>query len=199
MAAGREGSNEDLVALCHDLRQYVTAGRLLADLPDHQHLEEETRRRFGLIKTTFEHAATLLEQALEGVPSSGPVDLLDLVQDCVQVARIRHPVAMEVAQEPGVVGCESLPLHRAVDNMLDNAIRAAGPSGRILVRVGVDDGHSFVEVVDDGPGFARMPGASGHGLSVVAEAVQGCGGRLNIESGPGPGTTIRLTLARIEP
>jgi signal transduction histidine kinase len=49
-------------------------------------------------------------------------------------------------------------------------------------------------VADEGAGFGRISAGTGQGLHVVDSAVRASRGRLVISSGPGPGTTVRLTL-----
>jgi signal transduction histidine kinase len=189
---------EELAALCHDLRQCVTAGLLLTELPSENHLDKETRRRFDLIHQTLSHAGALLEQAtVEEAPKRWLIDLVELTEQCADVAEFRHKVrVLNETSQPAVVSADPILLQRAIDNMIDNAGRAAGEHGAVLIRVGDAADDVWVEVVDDGPGFGRIEHGTGQGLSVVSTAVHDCGGRLEITSGPGPGTAVRVTLPR---
>jgi signal transduction histidine kinase len=93
--------------------------------------------------------------------------------------------------------CGELPLsvqttaYFVVAEALTNASKHAH-SGRIEVRVAVGDGHTMVEVRDDGSGGARP--ARGSGLSGLADRVSALGGTLEIESPVGVGTTIRARI-----
>lgn len=190
----------ELATLCHDLRQCVTAGLLLSHMPNDDLLDGETRRRFSLIQQTLGHAADLLEAATEEpghAPRQELLDLSELVQECTTVAEFGHKVRFvsDVEEAPLVSGDPVL-LHRAVNNMIDNAARAAGRDGDVVARVGTDAGQTWVEVVDDGPGFGEIEHGTGQGLSVVSTAARTCGGRLEIASGPGPGTTVRMSFPR---
>ncbi|HEX6246789.1 MAG TPA: HAMP domain-containing sensor histidine kinase [Nocardioidaceae bacterium] len=194
----QRGPHDDRVhalsTLCHDLRQYVSAGLLLTTVPDGADLDEETRRRFDLLHQTLSHAADLLEStSATAIPRLATMNLGEVAQECVDVAEFGHKVRFvsEVTRPPLVDG-DPLLLHRALGNMIDNAGRAAGEAGDIVVRVGSDSGQAWVEVVDDGPGFGEISHGSGQGLSVVSSTARSCGGRLEISSGPGPGTTVRL-------
>jgi signal transduction histidine kinase len=187
----------DFNTLCHDLRQCVTAGLLLSQLPKDDLLDAETRRRFELIRQTLAHAGELLESARDEEPKSWLLDLSELVEECAAVAEFSHKIRMErEVTEPVMVVGDPLLLHRAIDNMIDNAGRAAGESGHIVIRLGAAGDESWVEVADDGPGFGRIEHGTGHGLAVISSAVQACDGRLEISSGPGPGTAVRVTLPR---
>lgn len=196
--AHEEDEARDFNTLCHDLRQCVTAGLLLSQLPKDNLVDTETRRRFELIQQTLAHAGELLESAKEDEePKSWLVDLSHLVTECSAVAEFSHKIRVELdSAEPVLVAGDPLLLHRAIDNMIDNAGRAAGQSGDIVIRLGTTVAEAWVEVADDGPGFGRIEHGTGQGLAVISAAVQACDGRLEISSGPGPGTAVRVTLPR---
>ena len=85
-----------------------------------------------------------------------------------------------------------LGLLRIIQEALHNAVRHARAS-RIVVRLG----SSGVEITDDGVGFEprRAELRSRHlGLTSMEERARELGGRLEIRSAPGAGTTVRLTV-----
>lgn len=202
---GRQGTQRQstdlpnrIEALAHDLRQCIMAGLLLAELPSKNHLDQETRRRLDLLRQTLSYARTLLEQVRTAEPPEHWVlDLADLAEQSAILAEYRHQVrVLDESCGRAMVCAEPVLLQRAVDNLIDNASRAAGECGAVVIRVGASDDEAWLEVVDDGPGFGRIEHGSGQGLSVVSSAVQDCNGRLQITSGPGPGTTVRMILPR---
>jgi signal transduction histidine kinase len=77
-------------------------------------------------------------------------------------------------------------------------INAARHGGARCITVELRDDPSLcLSVRDDGRGFdvARASGAPGRqGLKGMAERVQGIGGELSIESEPGRGTEVRVTV-----
>jgi signal transduction histidine kinase len=101
-------------------------------------------------------------------------------------------------------------------NLLINAYEAMGGTGRIVItgeRTRLADGSGdgrdavLVEVTDDGPGmppdisdkvfdpfFTTKAQGSGLGLAIVRKIVDAHDGRLDLQTAPGLGTTIRLTL-----
>jgi signal transduction histidine kinase len=101
-------------------------------------------------------------------------------------------------------------------NLMTNAYEAMNGRGRIAIsaaRVRLEDGEDGreavrVDVADDGPGippdvadkvfdpfFTTKPQGSGLGLAVVRKIVDAHDGRLDLlQTGPGLGTTIRVTL-----
>ena len=84
---------------------------------------------------------------------------------------------------------------RIVHEALHNSLRHAS-AGQIKVRLGLE----AVEISDDGIGFEpdRADLRSRHlGLTSMEERARELGGRLEIRSSPGAGTTVRLDLATI--
>jgi signal transduction histidine kinase len=85
-----------------------------------------------------------------------------------------------------------------ITNLVDNAVRAAGPTGR--VRLGVHPARSVgqdvvIDVVDDGPGFPfGPPGSSLRGLELVNRLLTACGGRLELHEAAPHGTRARVVL-----
>ncbi|HEY3006430.1 MAG TPA: HAMP domain-containing sensor histidine kinase, partial [Kribbellaceae bacterium] len=192
-------SGAGLQRLCHDLRQFVGAGLLLSRMPGDDDLSEEVRHRLDLIHQQFASIAELVaaetaERAAEP-PKDWILDLVELVDECVRVVQLTHRVTVDVTAVPAAAayGDPAL-LRRAVSNVLDNASRAAGHAGKVTVQVGTDDDETWLEVSDNGAGFGRIKRGTGHGLQVVNSAVRASRGRLEISSGPGPGTTVRLRL-----
>jgi signal transduction histidine kinase len=86
--------------------------------------------------------------------------------------------------------------------LVGNAVRHAG-AGRIEVAVGLRDRELVLTVGDDGRGMRRGSRAAalraGHiGLASAAERVELAGGRLDIASAPGKGTTVTARLPAVD-
>jgi signal transduction histidine kinase len=183
---------DQLKRLCHDLRQYVAAGLLLSEPRAGQ---DPGQTRMTLIHQQFTAIAELLAAEFDRGHDTGTVNLSQLVTECADVVRLTHRGRITVIRSKQVlVDGEQALFRRAVGNLLDNACRAAGPNGTVTVKVGIDVDEAKVEVADDGAGFGGIASGTGHGLQVVAAAVRACKGRLEISSGPGVGTTVRLCV-----
>jgi len=87
-----------------------------------------------------------------------------------------------------------LVVYRVAQEALSNAARHSG-AGRVEVRLRRTDGGDVVlEVTDDGRGFAFDESQRGLGIGGMRERALLIGAELAIESRPGRGTTVRLTV-----
>jgi two-component system sensor histidine kinase UhpB len=86
-----------------------------------------------------------------------------------------------------------LVVYRVAQEALSNAARHSG-AGRVDVRLRRRGDDVELEVADDGRGFAFDESEGGLGLAGMRERALLIGGELTIESRPGRGTTVRLTV-----
>jgi two-component system nitrogen regulation sensor histidine kinase NtrY len=143
-------------------------------------------------------------------PRLAPTDLRELVERVLVLYRAR---AASVRIETGLA--EGLPLvpadrdllARALGNLVANALEAMPEGGTLSVKTrAVVDGVAL-EVSDTGPGlteeqrtrlftpyYTTKKGGTGLGLAIVQGIVSDHGGRIQVESAPGAGTTFTLVL-----
>ncbi len=152
-------------------------------------------RRLESIRQVFRAMGELVRPAApDGIPGWG-FDVAHLVDECVGALGLAHDARLALLTEPPTFAFgDPVLLRRAVTNALDNAVRAAGRSGHLLVRVGHVPGTALVEISDDGAGFGQIPSVTGYGMSIIDRALRASHGRLEISSGPGPGTTVRMLI-----
>jgi two-component system sensor histidine kinase UhpB len=86
-----------------------------------------------------------------------------------------------------------LVVYRVAQEALTNAARHS-EAQQIAVRLRRTDGGVELEVADDGRGFAFERSEQGLGIGGMRERALLVGGELRIESRPGRGTTVRLSL-----
>ncbi len=199
----------DLAGLVHDLRQPVAAIRFVlgalcgrVDLPGDvpalvDQLDTYARWMSDLLRLPMADPHGSDGADREAGTASGPhlSDLGTVAAVAASAAGQAH-MARLVLEPLGTatVLVDETDLRRALGNLLDNAFRAAGPSGTVRVRVGTGDGIGFVTVDDDGPGFGRVESGSRLGLSLVAELALSVGGRLEFSGSDLGGVRTRLQL-----
>jgi two-component system, OmpR family, sensor kinase len=119
---------------------------------------------------------------LEARPNRVPSDLAAITLPLVEQARARAPQATITleADEDTTVSGDPDALERVLRNLIDNALAAIQPAGRIAVQLRRQDGYVQALVTDDGPGvpeqqrqriferFVRLdPSKPGHGLGLA--------------------------------
>ena len=148
-----------------------------------------------------------------------PVDLRAVAADAVHDVRAvapEHVVRLDGAADVPLVTGDEARLRQVVGNLVGNAVAHTPPGTTVDVRVVAEGGGVRVDVRDDGPGmppevaarvFERFfradssrtrTGAattgSGLGLSIVAALVAAHGGRVEVASTSGRGTTFTVRL-----
>ncbi|MEN8374067.1 MAG: sensor histidine kinase [Gemmatimonadota bacterium] len=103
-------------------------------------------------------------------------------------------VRVRVADHAPVPQRAQLTLYRAGEEALANAVRHADPS-EIVLSLSESDEHLVLEVVDDGVGFEPDPGRGrGLGLLWMEQRARALGGTSTIDSAPGRGTRVRVSV-----
>ena len=207
----------------HELRTPVTSLRTnLEVLRANPDLDGERRAQLLARATAQTEELTALMNDLIDLargdaadPARDPIRLDELVEEAVERAA-RHAPAQHFAmdlEETTVVGSPPR-LARAVNNLLDNAVRFNAPGAPIEVRLR----HGELIVRDHGPGFdaAELPhvfdrffrgarsrerSGSGLGLAIARQAAGAHGGSLAAANAPGGGAllTLRLPVAARAP
>jgi len=147
------------------------------------------------------------------------LEVRSLLGGCCIAARDAEPCGEKSLRFEVMPGAEAIQsdrqaLAKVIAKLLSNAIKFTGPHGNILLRASPAAGQAIVlEVIDDGIGIApaalknvatafsqvrggstRRHEGSGLGLYLANRLMLLLGGRLEIESKPGAGTTVRLAI-----
>jgi signal transduction histidine kinase len=114
---------------------------------------------------------------------------------------------LELAAGGEIIQADPELLHRAIQNLLMNALDAMPEGGTLLVRSAPAPGGVTVEVSDTGigltpeerdrlftPYYTSKQHGTGLGLAIVQSIVSDHGGRIRVESEPERGTTFRIEL-----
>jgi len=177
-------------------REAERLGRLVEDLMLLSRIEA---REFSLRPEPVDLAGHL-KGVLEGFRGRAESARVDLTADLEDVG--------DVLVDPDRVD-------QVVGNLLENALRYTPEAGRVRLALAGAGEAVRITVADTGPGieqadiphiFERLyvaqhyrpvrPEGSGLGLSIVRELVDAMGGRTDVESAPGEGTRITVTIPR---
>ena len=206
----------------HQLRTPLTAIRSVGEVGLRSHRDEASYRAvIGSMLEEADRLATLVDRLLtlsraetgQSPLHIEPIDMRDLADD---VASHLGVLAEEQQQAIEIEGIESamalgdrVVIRQALINLVDNAIKFSGMSGRVRIRVGEERGRVVADVSDSGPGipmaarerifdrFYRASSAAagtGLGLSVARGAVEANGGELTLVSTGPSGSTFRIAL-----
>jgi signal transduction histidine kinase len=128
-------------------------------------------------------------------PAVDPEAALRVVAD--HVGAEGTPVELVVGPLPELPPPHRGALIRIGREAMRNAAKHA-PGSHVVLTLGVSSGNVVLTVADDGPGFDphnAVGPVEGHiGLALLADAAEGAGGRLDVRSRPGHGTTIKATI-----
>jgi heavy metal sensor kinase len=146
-----------------------------------------------------------------------PVDLAGLAQEVRQLLSVladeKRQVVRVKGEGPVLASADRGILRQAVVNLLDNAIRYGPEDSAIRIDVGRGPDGPSLAVTDSGPGIApehlprifdrfyridparsRDDGGAGLGLAIARWAAEANGGRIEVESEVGRGSTFRIVL-----
>ncbi len=148
---------------------------------------------------------------LESVDLSG---ILLAARDAVLVQANNKGITIEVEAAQGLsVRASPVMIEQAVTNLLDNAIKYSPDASQIRVVGTQEGGLVSISVIDQGIGIesrhiphlferfyrvdkarSRKAGGTGLGLSIVKHIMSLHGGRVDVQSVPGKGSTFTLTV-----
>lgn len=205
---------QQLRETCHDMRQPVASVFALMaaaltepDLPAaaRERLEQVVGQARWLsdMIDNFLHDTQLEEATEAGWTDANETDRVASRPDVVSVAnqvitagRPTWPCDVTVSSPSAPVPCALHPvlLRRTLSNVLNNAARAAGPSGIVTVQIRRRAGLVMLVVEDSGPGFGNIPRGTSLGLSAVARTIVRYGGRVECSRGAGGGARVCLWL-----
>jgi len=150
-------------------------------------------------------------------PKLQRVQVNEVIRGVVQLfqAQLEAPgrakISCELQLDPHLetVAADAELLHRAVSNLVLNAMDAMPEGGTLSMRTRNEGGNVVIEVADTGSGltaeecariftpyYTSKQQGTGLGLAIVQSVVSDHGGRIHVLSEPGRGTTFVIELPR---
>jgi two-component system CheB/CheR fusion protein len=139
-----------------------------------------------------------------------PIELRPLLISTVDLLKRDPSLArfdVEIAGDGAVVQADAEQLQLVFQNVLMNAAQATGGTGHVRVTIARRDGSWTVAMADSGPGmpaevrekvfepfFTTKSRGTGLGLPIARRVVEAHGGQISIETPPGGGTVVAISL-----
>jgi signal transduction histidine kinase len=139
-------------------------------------------------------------------------ELLGLVVEAVKPRILAEKVAIRTEIEPGLspILCDPVHVGEAIRNVVDNALDALEGRGEIRLRAYTESEEwAAISIEDTGPGIpeslkgkifdafvSTKERGMGLGLAYVKRVMEACGGRIDLQSTAGKGTTFKLHFHR---
>ncbi len=181
--------------------------------------EGDEKRLMDIVVREADHLNHWITEFLAyAKPRRAPRQRVDLAAVCAEVTELisNEPRAAEIAISFEVHGDGSLSgevngLRQIVWNLVNNAVDATPPKGRVTLRLdGTNQGQIVLDVEDTGEGippevqekifdpfFSTKEMGTGLGLATVQHNVEQQGGTVRVSSAPGRGSTFRVVLSRV--
>jgi two-component system cell cycle sensor histidine kinase/response regulator CckA len=186
-------------------------GLIKEHLPPDQELEAIVRGIDTATTKAVEIAGLMRAYSGDAGPQRREVDLAETIQKLSPLLEILGSSGVRVTTElaPAVIVGDESAFEQVVLNLVTNAVEAVGDRGTIHITTGSDANSVLVSVHDDGVGmteetiarvfdpyFSTRFTGRGLGLAAADGIVRGHGGRIDIRSRLGVGTTMTVTLPR---
>jgi len=218
-----------VVNVSHELHTPLTAIKGYAETLLEEVPAEPGKKYIEIIQRNTDRLINIVNDLLmlssleEG--ASLELEVIDLRSFIENVARIfdqrlkdkQLALVVEVKESLPAIKADQFKLEQVVVNLLDNAVKYT-ERGEIVVSVDIHDQQASIQVRDTGIGIpkdaipriferfyvvdksrSRKSGGTGLGLSIVKHIVLLHNGAINIESAPGEGTTVMVTLPADQP
>jgi two-component system sensor histidine kinase KdpD len=212
-----------LRSVSHDLRSPLTAIRAAAEGLERTDLDLDARDRAELVDAIRAEAVrlerivtNLIDLSRLEAGAARPRPEVWSVDELIARALDPFDAASErvvVEQPPDLPAAlvDAAQIERALVNLVENALKFSSSADPVTVTVARDADSIVIAVRDRGPGIPSAQlgrifepfergevGSTGLGLAIARGFAQANGGRIEVVSRPGEGTTFSLVLPRAD-
>jgi signal transduction histidine kinase len=217
--------SEFLTTIAHELRTPLMAASGYMQIIRSRNLQGETlKSALDTVTRNLQDITSLVNDILFLqemdliLPVLDPSDIGSVVSACVEQNRLsaeKNQVAVRIDIPPGIpqLPIDSKGLGRALNAILNNAVKFSPDGGDVLVEVGQRAGQVWVRIQDHGIGIApetmphiferfyhtdrigdRLFRGIGLGLPIARAVIEQHKGHIEVESQPGKGATFTVWL-----
>ncbi|MCD6571377.1 MAG: hypothetical protein J7L53_11795 [Deltaproteobacteria bacterium] len=202
-------------SIAHDLRSPITSIKTFAQLLETKYNDPEFRKDF--IRTAINQSDRIdrfINNMLDYArPLTLHMDLWDIsgvIDDAMM--EVTGPERKDVAINKEVpngmmVMCDRDHMLTLIENIILNACQAVDPGGQIMIKAGDLDRSFFIEITDNGRGisqkirehifepfFTTKNHGTGLGLAICEKVVNAHHGRIEVDSSPEKGTSVKVII-----
>jgi two-component system sensor histidine kinase VicK len=219
-----EFKNQVLGMVAHDLRNPIAAVESIAMIMELDDLSEETQDNLNMMKASCVKARTIIDDLLEAARNDisniyemERTELNQLLKSIVSDWKIQPDLKADVLLtshiNPAYAAVNKEKLHRAIDNLISNAIKFSKDNSRVDVRLSKRNRELVIEVQDYGLGIPadmlpdifspfskagrtglRGEHSTGLGLSIVRQIIEKHNGIVDVDSIAGSGSVFSVKL-----
>jgi len=212
--------NNFISTLSHELKTPIASMRLLAErlLNIDSTQTQKQREYYNLILTQSYHLSHLIGNFLDftrieegkeryNFEKANLSEVLNKTLENYPLKLVRPDVKIEPRIDTSTESyLDKEAISRAFVNLLDNALKFSPPEATVNISMRRDGGQVIIEVKDQGPGiedseknkifdrFYDKAKGTGLGLALVRQIVLDHGGRIELDSAAGKGSTFRIML-----
>lgn len=206
--------------IAHEIRNPLFAiSGFTNSLLRNQDLGEKSREKLSIILSESKRLDNILKSILNfsrpTEASSGVVDVNQAVSQTMKIMSFgcdNHGIAVHTDLTSGLAKAkaDTETVKQSLINMVKNSIEAMPDGGELYVRTGMTRDFVFLQVQDTGKGipidirdkvfspfFSTKGKGSGLGLAMIKKIVDDIGGKVDLSSREGQGTTITMYLPPI--
>lgn len=204
-----------LAAVAHDLRTYLTRLRMRSELIEDETQKDKSIRDIEEMTQLIEDTLSLGEAATKPSPSES-IDLAGWLEAFVaHRVDAGDPIKLRIQLQASIVDIPPAALARALNNLIDNALRYAGEALVVLDSDGAGTVRIFV--LDEGPGvpaeylkqmsapFSRLEtsrsrdtGGAGLGLAIAKAFTEQISGQLVLSNRKNGGFGAQIRLSQVD-
>lgn len=230
MAQEEHARREFLTTIAHELRTPLTSASGFLAIAHEGNADEDTRNMaLATVQRNVSQIISLVNdilflQEVELVlPEMHPTDMGQVVSNAMEkvmqkARRSNVRLMLDIVPDAPQVAGHSRSLQRAVEHLLDNAIKFSAEGGDVNIKVAGHSKGTKVSIRDEGIGISEeilpkifdrffhkdrvgeeLYGGLGLGLSITKQVIEQHDGEIDVQSKVGEGSTFSIYLCESQP